>query len=82
MSEMVLDRTGLLPHANPGVMDRSALQRFRESNASVVLMLETVSTRLMRNGFAHFKAPDKVPALRLRTIEDAGKRRWPSPPES
>jgi FO synthase len=27
----------------------------------------------MRNGLAHFKAPDKAPALRLRTIEDAGK---------
>jgi FO synthase len=36
-------------------------------------MLETVSTRLMRDGLAHFKAPDKVPALRLRTIEEAGK---------
>jgi 7,8-didemethyl-8-hydroxy-5-deazariboflavin synthase CofG subunit len=73
MCEMVLERTGLLPHANPGVMDRAALERFRESNASVGLMLETVSTRLMRNGLAHFKAPDKVPALRLRTIEDAGR---------
>src|SRR6266404_1503829 len=73
MSEMVLERTGLLPHANPGVMDRAAMERFRESNARVGLMLETVSSRLMRNGLAHFKAPDKVPALRLRTIEDAGK---------
>src|ERR1700726_4527169 len=73
MCEMVLERTGLLPHANPGVMDRAALERFRESNASVGLMLETVSTRLMRNGLAHFKAPDKVPALRLPTIEEAGK---------
>lgn len=73
MCEMVLERTGLLPHANPGVMDRVALERFRESNASVGLMLETVSTRLMRDGLAHFKAPDKVPALRLRTIEEAGK---------
>jgi FO synthase len=73
MCEMVLERTGLLPHANPGVMDRAALERFRESNASVGLMLETVSTRLMRNGLAHFKAPDKAPALRLRTIEEAGK---------
>ena len=73
MCEMVLERTGLLPHANPGVMDRAALQRFKESNASVGLMLETVSTRLMRNGLAHYKAPDKVPALRLRTIEEAGK---------
>src|ERR1700738_3234690 len=73
MSELVLDRTGLLPHANPGVMDRPALERFKESNASVGLMLETVSPRLMRDGLAHFKAPDKVPALRLRTIEEAGK---------
>src|SRR5437899_6367614 len=73
MSEMVLERTGLLPHANPGVMDRAALERFKESNASVGLMLETVSTRLMRKGLAHYKAPDKVPALRLRTIEEAGK---------
>ncbi|HEY4817628.1 MAG TPA: 7,8-didemethyl-8-hydroxy-5-deazariboflavin synthase CofG [Candidatus Acidoferrum sp.] len=73
MCEMVLKRTGLLPHANPGVMDRAALERFKESNASVGLMLETVSTRLLRNGLAHFKAPDKVPALRLRTIEEAGK---------
>src|SRR6266850_6797413 len=73
MCELVLESTGLLPHANPGVMDQAALERFKESNASVGLMLETVSTRLMRNGLAHFKAPDKVPALRLRTIEEAGK---------
>ena len=74
MSELVLDKTGLLPHANPGVMDAAALARFKESNASVGLMLETVSPRLMRDGLPHAKAPDKVPALRLRTIEEAGKR--------
>src|ERR1700736_6667089 len=73
MSEMVLDRTGLLPHANPGVMDRASLERLRNSNASVGLMLETVSPRLMRGDLPHAKAPDKVPALRLRTIEEAGK---------
>jgi 7,8-didemethyl-8-hydroxy-5-deazariboflavin synthase CofG subunit len=73
MSELVLDRVGLLPHANPGVMDRPALERLKESNASVGLMLENVSVRLMRDGLAHAKAPDKVPALRLRTIEEAGK---------
>ncbi len=73
MSELVLEKTGLLPHANPGVMDRAALERFKDSNASVGLMLETVSPRLMRDGLPHAKAPDKVPALRLRTIEEAGK---------
>ena len=73
MCELVLERTGLLPHANPGVMDRGALERLKESNASVGLMLENVSVRLMRDGLAHAKAPDKVPSLRLRTIEEAGK---------
>lgn len=73
MSELVLEKTGLLPHANPGLMDRPALERLKESNASVGLMLENVSVRLMRDGLPHAKAPDKVPALRLRTIEEAGK---------
>ena len=73
MCELVLEKTGLLPHANPGVMDRAALMHLKDSNASVGLMLENVSPRLMRDGLAHAKAPDKVPALRLRTIEEAGK---------
>ncbi|HYT24684.1 MAG TPA: 7,8-didemethyl-8-hydroxy-5-deazariboflavin synthase CofG [Candidatus Polarisedimenticolia bacterium] len=73
MCELVLDKTGLLPHANPGVMDIPALARLKDSNASVGLMLENVSPRLMRDGLPHAKAPDKVPALRLRTIEEAGK---------
>jgi 7,8-didemethyl-8-hydroxy-5-deazariboflavin synthase CofG subunit len=73
MCELVLERTGLLPHANPGVMDRAALEGLKPSNASVGLMLETVSTRLMRGDLPHAKAPDKVPALRLRTMEEAGK---------
>jgi 7,8-didemethyl-8-hydroxy-5-deazariboflavin synthase CofG subunit len=73
MSELVLEKTGLLPHANPGVMDRPALERLKDSNASVGLMLENVSPRLMRDGLPHANAPDKVPALRLRTMEEAGK---------
>ena len=73
MCELVLEKTGLLPHANPGVMDRATLVRLKDSNASVGLMLENVSPRLMRDGLPHAKAPDKVPALRLRTIEEAGK---------
>jgi len=73
MCELVLDKTGLLPHANPGVMDRAALALLKDSNASVGLMLENVSPRLMRDGLPHANAPDKVPALRLRTMEEAGK---------
>jgi 7,8-didemethyl-8-hydroxy-5-deazariboflavin synthase CofG subunit len=74
MCELVLERTGLLPHANPGVMDGAALDKLKESNASVGLMLENISVRLMRDGLPHSNAPDKVPSLRLRTMEEAGKR--------
>jgi len=74
MCELVLENTGLLPHANPGLMDGAALDRLKDSNASVGLMLESVSPRLMRGGLPHANAPDKVPSLRLRTIEEAGKR--------
>jgi 7,8-didemethyl-8-hydroxy-5-deazariboflavin synthase CofG subunit len=77
MCELVLERTGLLPHANPGLMPAQDLARLKESNASVGIMLESVSPRLLRNGQAHWRAPDKVPALRLRTIEDAGRLQIP-----
>src|SRR5256886_7125403 len=38
MCELVLERTGLLPHANPGVMDGALLDKLKGSNASVGLI--------------------------------------------
>ena len=73
MTQLVLDETGLLPHANPGVMRSEDLQRLKESNVSLGLMLESTSLRLTRAHGAHWKAPDKVPSLRLRSIEEAGR---------
>lgn len=73
MCELVLEETGLLPHSNPGVMEFEDLRRLRETNVSAGLMLESASPRLGRPGGPHWKAPDKVPSLRLRTLENAGK---------
>ncbi|HKY10117.1 MAG TPA: 7,8-didemethyl-8-hydroxy-5-deazariboflavin synthase CofG [Candidatus Binatia bacterium] len=73
----VLDETGLLPHSNPGVMGRGDLQRLKEVNPSMGLMLESVSDRLLLPGAAHDNAPDKKPAVRLRTLELAGELRLP-----
>jgi len=73
MSELVLEKTGMLPHSNPGLMGADDLRRLRETNVSVGLMLESASPRLLRAGEAHWKAPDKVPSLRIRTIENAGQ---------
>jgi FO synthase len=40
-------------------------------------MLETTNDALLTPGAAHDKAPDKIPAKRLRTIEEAGKQGVP-----
>ena len=73
----VLEETELLPHANPGIMSSGDLRRLRQVNASMGLMLESTSERLLRNGGAHDHAPDKKPKVRLRTLEQAGKLRIP-----
>ena len=69
----VIEETGLLPHLNPGVMSYEELARLKQVSASMGLMLETSSSRLSERGGPHFGSPDKVPAVRLRTIEDAGR---------
>lgn len=73
VSELVLRETSLLPHANPGLMSERDLASLREVNVSMGIMLESVSARLLGPGAAHDRAPDKVPARRLRTIALAGK---------
>jgi FO synthase len=72
-SRAIATETGLLPHANPGLMSDRDLAGLRPWNVSVGLMLETVSDRLAGAGGPHAAAPDKRPARRLRTIEAAGR---------
>jgi FO synthase len=69
----VIEETGLLPHLNPGVMSYEELARLKHVSASMGLMLESSSDRLGERGGPHVGSPDKVPAVRLRTIEDAGR---------
>ncbi|MGH9563504.1 MAG: 7,8-didemethyl-8-hydroxy-5-deazariboflavin synthase CofG, partial [Terracidiphilus sp.] len=61
----------------PGLMPIEDLRRLRDANASVGLMLECANARLSRRGGPHWRAPDKVPVLRLRTIENAGMLSMP-----
>jgi 7,8-didemethyl-8-hydroxy-5-deazariboflavin synthase CofG subunit len=77
MCERVLKETGLLPHANPGLMGRKDLETLRQFNPSMGLMLESTSERLTLPGMAHDNAPDKPPSLRLKTIEEAGRLKIP-----
>lgn len=77
MCRLVLDNSSLLPHANPGVMGPKDLERLRDVNASMGLMLESTSRRLLAPNMAHDNAPDKDPAVRLKTLENAGKLQIP-----
>ena len=77
MCELVLRETSLLPHPNPGLLSAEWIARLAAVSPSMGLMLETTNSALLNPGAAHDNAPDKVPAKRLRTIEDAGRQNVP-----
>jgi 7,8-didemethyl-8-hydroxy-5-deazariboflavin synthase CofG subunit len=77
MCELVLRETTLLPHPNPGLLSAEWIARLAKVSPSMGLMLETTNTALLAVGAAHDNAPDKSPARRLRTIEEAGKQNVP-----
>jgi FO synthase len=77
MCQLVFEETGLLPHANPGVLSREEMHQLRPVNASMGMMLETASRRLLEPGEAHHRCPDKVPQIRLAALESAGELRIP-----
>ena len=77
MCELVLRETTLLPHPNPGLLSAEWIARLASVSPSMGLMLETTNDSLLAPGAAHDNAPDKVPAKRLRAIEEAGKQNVP-----
>lgn len=70
-------RHGLLPHSNPGNLSYEELRVLKEVNASMGLMLENSSPRLLRPGMPHHRSPGKDPRLRLHTIKSAGRLKIP-----
>lgn len=74
--KMTLEETSLLPHTNGGNFSYESLKKLKEVNASMGMMLESTSARLM-NTVAHNKSPGKNPEIRLKTIANAGKLKIP-----
>jgi FO synthase len=68
MCRLVLDETGLLPHANAGALAADDLAALRPVAPSQGMMIESLRADLA----AHRGAPDKDPARRLATLEAAG----------
>ncbi len=74
---VVFRETGLLPHLNPGTLTPEELVMLREVAPSMGIMLESAADRLSGPGMPHHGSPDKIPAVRLQTLEDAGRARVP-----
>ncbi|MHA1693967.1 MAG: 7,8-didemethyl-8-hydroxy-5-deazariboflavin synthase subunit CofG, partial [Candidatus Helarchaeota archaeon] len=75
--KLILENSNLLPHCNAGIVSYDELKELKEVNASLGLMLENISPRLMEHGEAHEFSPGKDPKLRIETIRNAGKLKVP-----
>ncbi|MHA1311811.1 MAG: 7,8-didemethyl-8-hydroxy-5-deazariboflavin synthase subunit CofG [Candidatus Helarchaeota archaeon] len=75
--KLILENSNLLPHCNAGIVSYDELKELKEVNASLGLMLENISPRLMEHGEAHEFSPGKDPKLRIETIRNAGKLKIP-----
>ncbi len=73
MAQLVLDETGLLPHANAGALYADELALLRRVSPSQGMMLESLRDDLE----CHRGAPDKEPQRRIDTLCAAGELRIP-----
>ena len=76
-AKAVFEETGMLPHLNPGNLEPEELARLKTVSPSMGIMLESASERLCEKGMPHYGSPDKVPAVRLQTLANAGIARGP-----
>ncbi|MDE0603308.1 MAG: bifunctional FO biosynthesis protein CofGH [bacterium] len=67
-TRLVVDKTGLLPHANAGALYSDELALLRKTAPSQGMMLETLADLDCHRG-----SPDKTPDRRLSTLEAAGR---------
>ncbi|HTO01975.1 MAG TPA: 7,8-didemethyl-8-hydroxy-5-deazariboflavin synthase CofG, partial [Microthrixaceae bacterium] len=73
MCKLVLEETGMLPHANAGALSSEELALLRTVAPSQGMMIESLNPNLD----CHRGAPDKTPERRLATLEAAGDLQIP-----
>ncbi len=77
LSEMILKKTGILPHTNAGSLTKKEMSLLQSTNVSLGMMLENSSEKLLEKGKAHEHAPSKNPKVRLKSITSAGELKFP-----
>ena len=66
---------GFLPHTNVGILSFAEMQRLKQVNVSMGLMLEQITPKLSET--VHQNAPSKSSSLRLEQLQWAGKLQIP-----
>lgn len=66
---------GFLPHTNAGPLSFEEMQKLKQVNVSMGLMLEQLTPELLKT--VHKHAPSKLPAIRLQQLEWAGELQIP-----
>lgn len=77
MCDLVLRETSLLPHVNAGTLTEEETSLLLPVSASMGMMLENISPRLMEKGQVHYGCPDKLPAIRIQTLIHTGRQNVP-----
>ncbi len=72
--QLALDM-GFFPHTNAGILSFAEMERLKQVNVSMGLMLEQLTPKLLDT--VHRYAPSKVPQVRLQQLEWAGKLQIP-----
>lgn len=66
---------GFLPHTNVGILHYAEMEKLKEVNASMGLMLEQVTPKLLEG--VHRYAPSKIPKVRTQQLKYAGELKIP-----
>ncbi|MGJ5675578.1 MAG: 7,8-didemethyl-8-hydroxy-5-deazariboflavin synthase subunit CofG [Nostochopsis sp.] len=66
---------GFLPHTNAGILSFGEMQKLKQVNVSMGLMLEQLTPDLLKT--VHKHAPSKLPDLRLQQLKWAGELKIP-----
>lgn len=75
--DLILSKTTLIPHTNPGLLTRDDMIKLRAVSASQGMMIESLNPELSKPGGVHFGSPDKDPDARLEALYTAGELKIP-----
>ena len=78
LEKIIKETENILPHVNIGVLSFDELKMIRPYVASIGLMLECYSHRLLEKGMPHEESPSKNPDVRIEFLKNCGRLKIPT----